>query len=318
MKMKLLAIALSTLAMPAFAGQELVIRSGETYHVSSPQTLRLDRLVMEDNSRIVVAPGLRSWGLEAGRASLGNGVRIEARGAAGAEGAAGASVAGQANTCKSGQPGGAGEAGKAGINGTDLRLRLGLVSVGGLTVDSSGGKGGNGGAGGEGQAAGEVKKCNGPTGGAGGAGGLGAAGGRGGNITLLYWAADRQADVRELSDRITAVSEGGEGGVGGAGGKGGKGSSGHYETGASLSGGQKWVPGGAEGAKGADGAAGAAGSRGAVALQEDVTARVESMLKSSPAAASQVAKDSARDEEVELLRQQMKAMQERLEALEKK
>lgn len=314
MKIKLLALALSALAMPALAGQSLVIKAGETYTVNSPSTLRLDSLVMENNSRIVVAPGLKSWGLEANRARIGDGARIEARGPAGIPGVSGVNAAGQAEACKSGVPGGAGDAGKAGGNGTDLRIRLGLEAVGALTVDSSGGSGGAGGAGGAGQAAGEVKMCNGPAGGAGGAGGKGGDGGRGGNITLLYWAADHQADVRDMADRISAVSEGGVAGAGGTGGAGGKGSTGHFETGPSLSGGQKWVPGGKAGEPGAAGASGASGSRGAVAVQEDVAGRVESMLKAKP----ETRASSARDEELELLRSQMKVMQQRLEALEKK
>lgn len=314
----LIALGLAVLS-PSTLASSLVVRSGETYTVQRAETVVVDELVLEDNARIRFAPGVHSWSLEAARARIGNGVDIDGSGVPGSNGASGQSAAGVAADCSAGASGAAGAAGSAGGNGVDLRLRLGLAQLGSMAIRTDGGRGGDGGSGGNGQDAGEVVgQCTPPAGGRGGQGGAAGNGGSGGNIVFYYWDAASGLDLRATRDRIQTSANEGEAGAAGVAGKGGKGAKGHYIRTASLSGNRKWVAGGKDGATGAEGAPGRTGSRGSVMVQEDVAGKVDQLLQhQKKAGGASAVPSAAQDDTIDALRQQLEAMQKRLDALEK-
>lgn len=304
-------------AYPLLA-ERLEIPAGSTYEVgTSEQNLVLEELHIGDGAVVRFAPGVDSWRMEAARAVIGTDVVIDASGQAGSDGKAGSTQSGAAEICTDGKGGGSGESGAPGGAGVDIDLRLGLVSLGRLAVNSSGGHGGAGGDGGQGQVGGEIQNCGRPKGGDGGAGGHGGQGGSAGDVRISVWRADGKGSARDYLDRISAVATGGKGGTAGREGKAGEGAEGQYVNRRTLSGNRAYVS-GRPGEAGEPGVAGQDGSSGRVVIEEDISRRLDAMGSPQTArTAPQPVKDAGRDQELQLMKEQLKMLQERIEAMER-
>ena len=293
---------------------ELHIDAGETYIVSKEQAnLQLEQFTIGDKATIRFAAGIRQWSVKASHATIGESVLIDARGSAGAAGAAGEGVDGQAAKCEDGQPGADGLHGARGERGTSVVLRMGVVELGSLSVETGGGIGGEGGVGGYGQSGGAISRCEGPSGGAGGIGGAGGDGGDGGDIRIVYWDPAGEKDLSGLEQRFTLNAISGLAGAGGQGGAGGKGVSGMYLKTSGPTG-KKWLRAGLTGKQGLSGVEGRVGRDGLVRIDEDFRVRA---MQTVPADGRKAAVNKAStDAELATLRQALAVLQQRVEALE--
>ena len=320
----LAASATGIFATPALAA-ELVIDEGEVYTVTEEQlNLSLDRLVIGDNARIQFAAGVDHWELLARDATIGRGVVIDGRGAAGAVGSDGGDHGGQAQSCRSGKNGVSGEAGGSGNRGVDIYLGLDARRIDGLEVIADGGDGGGGGRGGQGQKAGRILNCASPNGGVGGSGGQGGQGGDGGNVVVSVTPLEGERDNGALLSKVWVSAKPGKGGAPGAGGDGGEGADGQYVTGKTLTGTQKWTAGGRNGRSGAPGEPGEEGRHGQVFVGGLFTGFQPSPQSGNgrggftglrPVPTGNEQRQPA-EEEIQMLRQQLKTLQERMEKLE--
>lgn len=304
---------------------DLVIGKGETYIVDEDEvSLSVDRLVIGDNARIEFAEGVAHWELLAKDATIGHGVVIDGRGAAGAEGAAGAGYDDQAASCRSGKSGNSGEAGAPGNRAVDIYLGLDTRRIGGLEILADGGAGGAGGKGGKGQKAGGILNCNPPNGGSGGSGGSGGLGGDGGNVVVSVTALEGDRDIGALTAGVRVSVKPGKAGAAGSGGDGGEGADGQYVSGKTLTSTRKWVAGGRSGRSGAPGESGEEGRYGQVFVGGPFTGFQPSTIgqggyegfRSFRAVQPSTEQQEAAEKEIQMLRDQLKALQERMEKLE--
>ncbi|KJS09465.1 MAG: hypothetical protein VR73_02250 [Gammaproteobacteria bacterium BRH_c0] len=317
-------LALSV-ALPSTAS-ELIIPGGKTYTVTADNmSMNVDKLVIGDKASIRFAEGVTHWELLAKDATVGHGVVIHAAGSAGSDGAAGQSYEEPADACRSGKSGTSGEAGAPGGRGLDIYLGLDARKIGGLQVIADGGDGGNGGAGGQGQKAGRILNCNPVTGGNGGSGGTGGVGGDGGNVVVSVSTLDGDKDIGALIAGVRVSVKPGKGGKGGESGEGGEGSDGQYINAKTLAGTQKWVSGGRSGRSGAAGDGGEAGNYGQLFVGGQFTGFQPMNTRQGgfdgfdnfrPAATTSNNNDAA-EKEIQLLREQLKTLQDRMEKLEK-
>lgn len=292
----------------------------------SQQELQLDMLRIGDNARIEFAPDVDHWYIDALDARIGNNVVIDGRGQAGRAGVNGDNFDRlEPHRCTAGQRGDDGVGGENGRDGVEIRLRLGLSQLGGLSIDTSGGDGGAGGSGGNGQNMDALKNCKEGDGGNGGDGGDGGNGGQGGNLRLLLWGNKNFGPIAPHLNKVTAVASGGNPGRAGLGGNAGEGSAGSFIMRKTLAGDRKWEAGGDPGKLGESGADGSPGRDGNIELEEDTrgsqlygpASADESTATGSPNnAPSATAADSARHREIEAIRQQLQELQRRLDALE--
>lgn len=306
--------------------KNLIVGKGET-HQLTPNTsvLRYDRLELGDGAQLVLNGNLPSLQLKADRVKIGAGVTIVAAGRPGASGVAGEAIGKTtAVACESGVPGNPGRHGEPGTAGLDMILEFGLVTLGSLSVDVSGGAGGDGGDGSAGQAGGEFGiDCNPPKGGAGGAGGDAGSGGAGGTVRLYYHWADGD-NGKDIQDRIKANTNGGPAGKPGVGGLGGVGSEGKYVNRRTLAGNKKWLAGGKDGKPGATGTAGTSGKDGQFIVQQQFetgarTAPAVPVSKVKPSIQS--TKTRSLDDLIRKLEQQeeeLRDLRRRVERLEKR
>ncbi|MBQ0759499.1 MAG: hypothetical protein KBT72_07590 [Zhongshania sp.] len=258
--MKYLAILALALTPLAGLAASLSIPAGKTYIVGiDQQELVLENLRIGDGARITFSSAVAGWRVQARHTYIGNGVVIEGSGSAGAAGEAGEN----ASTCSDGM---AGEHGGGGSDGVEIRLQLGIESLGDMQILANGGDGGDGGAGGDGADAGAA--CDGDFTGNGGDGGEGGEGGRGGDITFLYQVLAKSISGDDLVKRVRISNEGGAGGNGGDAGSGGAGSVGRYVSKKSLTGNRAWIPGSDGGLAGSPGSAGSAGNPGRTLLDQ--------------------------------------------------
>jgi len=276
--MKYLAtMALALVPLTSMA-TDLIIPAGEAYLVSvDQQELILDTLRIGDDVHISFAPGVNSWRVHARRANIGKSVVIDGRGAAGENGPAGIS----APNCDEFIDGQSGESGQAGSDGVEIRLQLGLESLGSMQILSTGGDGGVGGAGGDG--ADLDTKCDAEVAGEGGNGGDGGEGGRGGDVTFLYQSLAKTESGDSMASRVGINSDGGAGGDGGDAGSGGAGGGGRYVSQKTLTGSRKWVAGAPGGLAGSPGTMGSAGKPGRILLDQLITSTVKAVPSSSDA-----------------------------------
>lgn len=310
-----IALLATVLTVSSFSqAAELHIEAGETYTVIQEQAnLQLDKFTIGDKATIRFAPGIRQWSVKAGHTSIGEQVLIDARGGVGATGIAGASVDGQAAKCEDGKPGADGLHGARGERGTSVILRMGIVELGSLSIETSGGMGGEGGAGGNGQTGGTISRCEGPSGGAGGKGGAGGDGGDGGDIRIVYWDPAGGRDLSSLEQRFTLNASSGLAGAGGQGGAGGKGVSGMYLKTSGPTG-KKWLRAGLTGKQGLSGVEGRTGRDGLVRIDEDFRVRAKQVM---PANSHKTAENNATlKADLASLRQALALLQQRVEALE--
>lgn len=319
------ALCLAAMALPAF-GNELIIPKGETYTVSPDNmSMSVDKLVIGDNASIRFADGVTHWELLAKDATVGHGVVIYAGGLDGAPGADGESYDKPADACRSGKSGTSGEAGAPGGRGLDIYLGLDARKIGGLQVIADGGEGGPGGTGGQGQKAGRILNCNAVAGGSGGSGGSGGNGGDGGNVVVSVSSLDGARDIGALTAGVRVSVKPGKGGKGGDAGVGGEGSDGQYVNAKTLTGSQKWVAGGRSGRSGGAGDSGEEGNYGQLFVGGQFTGFQPMNNRQGgfsgfdsfrPADTGSPASDAA-EKEIQLLREQLKTLQDRMEKLEK-
>ncbi len=207
----------------------LTIGAGESCEIDANHPAVIQRLVMGDNS-ILRVRGTEAWDVDIEEAVFGDNCLWDLRGADGADAPQDRPrTRGQSKHCKDGNEGREGREGGRASDGVDLDLTIGLESLGGWTIDASGGRGGDGGPGGKGGKGGAGKfGC--AYSGDGGRGGRGGHGGRGGDTGQVrvryYWhrgqasalAASVDGDViPDLTDvGLVFVSEPGDGGKPGA------------------------------------------------------------------------------------------------------
>ena len=337
---KLVALYVLTAMASGALATELVIGKGETYTVTEDQvSLSVDRLVIGDNARIQFAEGVAHWELLARDATIGHGVVIDGRGSDGAPGNDGADHSDQAESCRSGKSGQSGESGASGNRGVDIYLGLDANRIGSLEVLADGGAGGDGGQGGQGQKAGRILNCAAANGGTGGSGGQGGDGGDGGNVVVSVSSLG-EVHSGALTAGVRVSVRPGKAGAAGSGGHGGEGTDGQYVTQKTLTGTQKWLAGGRSGRSGVPGEPGDEGRHGRAFVGGQFTGFESSAINQGghggfggfrsvqPASeqlvreqlvSEQLAKEKqqAAEQEVQMLREQLKALQERMEKLEK-
>lgn len=317
----------AALAPAALWAAELVIGRGVEHVVTPDQMdLSLDKLVIGDNARITFADGVDHWQVLAKDATIGNGVVIDGSGKPGTAGASGTSQDKTAPVCRSGKSGNGGDAGEAGGPGVDIYLGLDARKMGNLKILADGGPGGPGGAGGAGQDAGGLLNCPPARGGNGGHGGPGGDGGRGGNVVVSVIPLDSQMDAAALTANVRVSVKPGKAGKGGEGGTGGNGSEGQYVNQKTLSGSKKWVAGGPGGRFGATGEDGKEGSYGqvfvggkfagfpAVSTHTDAYEGFDRFRAASDPALLKEREES--QQEIQLLKEQLRVLQERMDSLE--
>jgi len=262
------------------AGERLHVGPGETHQLPATQADAVfDEWILEDGATLQLPGGVEQWRIEVRKASIGKKVRIVGVGGAGIDGAAGRSHSDVAETCRPGKAGGPGSHGVGGGSGATFNLTLGIAKIDDLTINVSGGKGGNGGVGGNGQAGGGPENCAGGDGGSGGDGGDGGDGGNGGNVRLYYSFLPGNGVDSGIGTRVAILNQPGEPGEPGKGGVGGKGSKGHYVQMHTLSGNQKWIPGGEPGEVGQTGKTGRAGVKGQGAMERDLSQRIDELMR---------------------------------------
>ncbi len=191
----------------------------------------VDKWVMEDDSTLVISPGISTWTIRAQRAIFGRNTRIIAIGVDGPHGQDSNAHGGAGAECQDGGHGGSGGPGRNGGNAPSLDITIGLVDANGLVIETRGGAGGNGGRGANGGRGGRAscgRICSGQEGGNGGRGGDAGSGGAAGNVTINYWyaGADAPSAIGELGLGIRVQSSGGPPGVPGVGGRAGAGGDG--------------------------------------------------------------------------------------------
>lgn len=311
---RFLLFVLTLVAVNASANSVTVPPAGEWLVGSEQADLTLTRLELGDGAVVRFAPGVKHWRLVATEALIGKGVFIDGRGEVGAAGEAGGDAVGQAERCKDGLPGQAGMSGIAGNPGVSMRLELGVLEIGSLTVDASGGAGGAGGSGGAGQLGGDIDHCRGGRGGAGGAGGDGGAGGNGGDVELYYWS-PAQKPLDSIRSGIKVLSDAGAAGSAGSGGVGGAGVKGRYQKG-SIAGNKKWLAGGAAGQNGASGKSGESGRGGKVTVAEHLKRSLGQIIDSSRRETAPKVTGAGAD--MTGMLQQLQALQRRIERLERR
>ena len=213
--------------------QDLIVKANET-RIITDKDMIVDNWIMEDNSIIIFGENVTSWTIVANRASFGDNVIIDGRGAHGNSNALhlhGAHGADGGHDCDHGAGGTNGGAGTDGKNGIDITMTISIASVGNVIIDArggNGGPGGNGGNGGKGTKGDCSDRCNGGRGGDGGYGGAGGNPGNGGDIVINYEFINNKGITEEeaktmISNGIRPVSPSGAVGSGGYGGTGGAG-----------------------------------------------------------------------------------------------
>lgn len=181
----------------------IIVPAGATLTIDSKEALpeAVDFLVLHDNATLYINPDLVSAEMTIRKGYFGKNSKIISRGKSatgkGSDGSSGPSGA----ECAVGGGGTNGGSGSSGQKGLDIRLHIGIVQFGSLSIDVSGGNGstgGDGGAGGTGGAARVLSRadvCSGGNGGTGGSGGRGGTGERGGNVYIEWWDADKTSAI---------------------------------------------------------------------------------------------------------------------------
>lgn len=218
-------VSLDLLAQPQSRASKLTVHMGEVLEIDS-DSLHIDTLIMQDNSRIVfLAPATK---LVIENAFIGKKCTWDASGNSVKKKIRPGSHFTNASTLRAaplypdGSQGDNGSHGADGVPGRDLYATVLFRFLGELTIDTRGGSGRMGGAGSLG--VGGLSESNLPTGGKGGDGGMGGDGGDGGTISLSYASTGFTPIFNEGGFRsIYFEYRGGKGGTGGAPGSGGPG-----------------------------------------------------------------------------------------------
>ena len=192
--------------------KEISVAAGETLTLDKRKlvNLVLETLTLEDNAVVRLAPGTDTLFIRAKHARIGEGVRIEGTGSVGKP-----KPTQPQRPEKKKMKGHTGHTGNTGGDGPTIVLVFESHQIGGLTVQSQGGRGGSGGQGGKGSRASQGK-CGRSAidAGHGGNGGKGGTGGRGGNVFVMLL--DKES--KELPQELHAISQPGVGGERGKGG----------------------------------------------------------------------------------------------------
>lgn len=224
---------------PAAGQPKLQVGSGNQRIVTA-SSLHVEEWEMEDNSTLIIDTGIETWSIFARRATFGSGVRILGVGADGTAGSGSSQNGKNGSECEDGDPGAPGDEGTPGKPGVQIHIKAGLVKVGSVLIDTSGGRGGDGERGGNGGRGGRAscgEICSGQEGGNGGRGGEAGDGGSSGSVRVEYWIADKQPivvgytprsddDPTDLERGLRVRAEPGAPGTPGQGGLGGPGGSG--------------------------------------------------------------------------------------------
>ena len=318
--MRIFAVLFAAVAAPVLAST-LEVGPGETYTVAKEQQrMVLSSLKLGDGATVRFAEGVTLWQIRAERAEIGSDVTVDGRGQAGQQGTDG-QHAPQAAACKDGESGAVGGHGQDGQQGVSVRMQVGLVSLGSLTIQSDGGAGGVGGRGGNGAAGADFEKscASAPAGGDAGAGGNGGRAGNAGDVTVQYWAAVKGLNLNAVDDLVSVTAKAGEPGAAGKSGEAGAGSEGHYINRRTLSGNRKWVAGGDEGQSAAAAQVGAVASNGKVLIEQPLmVAPITPVPAAAPSQSVKTVDTTGNEDEVDELKRELRALMQRLEKLEAK
>jgi len=212
-----------------FSQRNLTIRKNQTKMIEAGlKSLLLDTLILEDNSKIVIADGVPAFSLIAKHVIIGYNVIIDGtRKTAAVNGMNGEKGADAPGYCQIAGTGQNGKNGTDGYDAADIFLYLRIRSIGSLTIKAPGtaaGSGGDGGNGGKGADSNPnlLSNCIAKPGGPGGNGGNGGDGGSGGTIVFNYTFLDPSGNYLASQPALSQVEVVLSGGNGGAGGRGGQ------------------------------------------------------------------------------------------------
>ena len=324
----LAALLLMVISNQAFTNQavnEINVTQGQTLNAPASSPLQLDRLIMEDNSTLIINSDLREWLLTAEYVEIGNNVRIIANGSHGTNANNITQPYPENTQCSDAQNGQDAQSGSSGYDGVNLELDLNIARFGSLTIESTGGNGGNGGDGGNGESLDQTKACeehrkgDKVAGGRGGNAGDGGDGGSGGDIVVRYAFIDPSQANASIKNAITILNQGGKGGLGGTKGTGGNGSPGFYTKRKSLTGNQTWSKGGKKGKNGDSGRKGLKGKNGRVKIALIPGRQTNATVKLKPIENTHKHNQAKKDKltEIEMLRKELADLKARVERLEK-
>ena len=210
----------------------LHVKEGEIKKLSL-SNISVNEFIMEDNSTIKLE-GIDKWSLSATIGKIGKNCNIIGVGNDGGSGSPGNS-GNPGGECQRGGNGSSGSSGSSGSNGITITLKMEIIDLGTLTINTSGGKGGDGGNGGSGGNGGQAdisKDCRGGNGGDGGVGGNAGQGGCGGNIAIEFCNNGKhpQFNVASNINVINTIMNAGRNGNVGIGGDFGRGGPGKSKT----------------------------------------------------------------------------------------
>ncbi len=299
------------------SAEEIKAKQGETIKIDATQRLiQLDKLILEDDSTLLLDANMGQFSLFAKYVEIGNNVQILGVGNNAKETKPNASSFENLNKeCFSGIDGQTGVSGDPGQNGIDINLSLAIAKLGNLEINTTGGQGGNGLAGQNGSDASQKEKCKRAKGGNGGNGGEGGTGGDGGSISIQYSSLNKGLSENEIAKRFSFKTKGGLGGKGAQAGTGGKGTKGYYSNRRSLTGSQVWVPSGKTGKTGKQGKAGKSGGSGEVNLAVS-NKNFSVSQKSLPDLKTVTKTDKQATDTIELLKNKIDLLEKRIEKLE--
>ena len=209
---------------------ELHLKRGETLYINDNYYNRVfNRVILEDNSKIILGVDVYGISIVANKAEIGYNVYIgidesKYHGKNGRNGKH-ARRRDRAGDCANGYNGQNGQNGVSGIEAPNIYLAMNIYELASLKINARGGNGGNAGNGGNGMSGTKAdcsSTCHGGRGGSGGYGGYGGHGNAGGDITFKYRFVNSSGNL----GRVSAYTNGGKGGKNGYGGKGARGGAG--------------------------------------------------------------------------------------------
>ena len=223
--MFIIAMTSQLLLINAFGQHSLIVRQGQSKTIDAGiQSLLVDTLLMENNSKLIIADAVPGFSLIAKYAVVGDNVLIDAtRHTAVVNAANGANGLDAPTFCTIPGEGSSGHDGSEGTDAADLFFYLRIRSIGSLTIDAKGTNGGAGGKGGKGGKGPDsnpnaFSTCSAKGGGKGGNGGNGGTGGKGGLVEFSYTFIDADGNFLEVQPTVGQVTASVNGGMGGAGG----------------------------------------------------------------------------------------------------
>lgn len=311
-------ILLATSAQSA----SLEVEAGQAFTLNDRQQLFvLDKLVLRDNSQLLIPSNVEQISLSAKFVEIGENVVISAFGQDGEDGQdADETPKSSVNKrCFKGQAGLPGRSGEDGEDGKSLNLSLAIAKIGSLTIKAGGGAGGQGGSGTHGTDASQIEGCKKAKGGNGGPGGNAGEGGDGGDIVIEYSLLSQNLRKEDVEKAIKVENPAGLAGEAGRGGQGGEGTKGYYGRGKTLAGNQKWYSKGKPGKSGENGKDASNGQNGATRIiAKAAIEQVDAAPKLAQPSEELPEKPKSQEEQLQEAQDKILELEKRLRDLENK